>query len=115
MLPVVRPLAARPARPARPLPRPSVAPAPRLPARIGARTAALRDRGLAVDVGAFDVNRGLTSLGEGSYGQVYEVRVWMEGARGNGGSGSVGALFFKRRARTTRPRLQPPPLLLLDS
>jgi len=49
-----------------------------------------------VDVGAFDVNRGLTSLGEGSYGQVYEVRVWMEGARGNGGWCVLSHSFFSR-------------------
>ena len=70
MPPALRPLGVRPARP------PS---APRIPARIrtvqlAPQLAALRDRGASLDVASFDVNRGLTALGEGSYGQVFEVR-----------------------------------------
>lgn len=42
------------------------------PARTPIRS--LRDKGTELPIDAFDVNKGLKSLGEGSYGQVYEVR-----------------------------------------
>jgi hypothetical protein len=47
---------------------------PRPAGRPSLRAGALRDKGNLLDVSSFDVNRGLKSLGEGSYGQVYEVR-----------------------------------------